>query len=198
MLSALQRQRMTEPFPEFQDPVERIGLAPNRTGGLHRLGRFASRTGRHYARTRNHDFGAERRSNVSALLPWLQHRLVSERKVPAQGLTSQSVSAAEKFIPNEVRRGYFEDCLEQRPSLWTAYQCDWLASFESLERDPSKNGRFRDAIAGNAVTTQKRVIRPYDPLTSPHATAGFWGLKKTTPTILWDLNLTQAEGTPHG
>lgn len=189
---------MTEPFPEFQDPVERIGLAPNRTGGLHRLGRFASRTGRNYARTRNHDFGAERRSNVSALLPWLRHRLVSERKVPAQGLTSQSVSAAEKFIPKGIWHGDFEDCLEQRPSLWTAYQGDWLASFERLERDPSKNGRYRHAIAGNAGTTQKRVIRPYDPLTCPHAKAGFWGLKKTTPTILWDLNLTQAEGTHHG
>lgn len=189
---------MTEPFPEFKDPVERIGLAPNRTGGLHRLGRFASRTGRHYARTRNHDFGAERRSNVLALLPGLRHRLVSEREEPAQGLTSQSVSADEKFIPKGVWRGYFEGWLEQRPSPRSAYQCDWQASFKRLERDPSKNARHRDAIAGNAGTTQKRVIRPYDRVTCPHATAGFWGFKKTTRTILWDLNLTQAEGTPHG
>lgn len=147
LLSALQRRRMTEPFPDFKDPVEPIGLAPHRTGGLHRLGRFASRTGRHYARTRNHNFGAERRSNVSALIPGLQHR---------------------------------------------------LASFERLERDPAKNARHRDAIAGNAGITQKRVIRPYGRLTCPHAKDGFWGLKKTTPAILWDLNLTRAEGTPHG
>ena len=189
---------MTEPFPEFKDPVERIGFEPNRTGGLHRLGRFASRTGRHFPRKKNHDFGAERRSNVLALLPGLRHRLVSEGKEPAQGLAFRSVPAAERFIQEWVWRGYFEGRLEQRPSLWTAYQCDWLASFKRLERDPSKNARYRDAIAGNAGTTQKRVIRPYDRLTCPHAKAGFWGLKKTPPAILWDLNLTQAEGTPHG
>lgn len=189
---------MTEPFPEFKDPVERIGLAPHRTGGLHRLGCFASRTGRHYARKKNHDFGAERRSNVLALLPGLLHRLVSEGKEPAQGLAFRSVPAAERFIQEGVWRGYFEGWLELRPSLWTAYQCDWLASFKRLERDPSKNARHRDAIAGDTGITQKRVIRPYDRLTCPHAKAGFWGLKKKNPAILWDLNLTQAEETPHG
>lgn len=189
---------MTEPLPEFKDPVERIGLAPNRTGELHRLGRFASRTGRHFTRKKNHDFGAERRSNVLALLPGLLHRLVSEGKEPAQGLAFRSVPAAEKFIPKGVWRGYFEGWLEQRPRLWTADQCDWLASFERLERDPSKNGRRRDAIAGDTRITQKRVIRPYDRLTCHHAKAGFWGLKKKNPAILWDLNLTQAEETPHG
>lgn len=77
---------------------EQIAFTPTRAAGLQRLERFAARTGRHYASTRNYDFGAERRTNVSALSPWIRHRLITEEEVLTRVLASHSLSQAEKFV----------------------------------------------------------------------------------------------------
>ena len=69
---------MTQLFPDFEISSEFVDFKPTRTDGLRRLEQFLARTGRHYASTRNYDFGEGRRSNVSALSPWLRHRLVTD------------------------------------------------------------------------------------------------------------------------
>ncbi|MEM1076544.1 MAG: FAD-binding domain-containing protein [Pseudomonadota bacterium] len=140
---------MTELFPELADAAEPITFKPTRADGLKRLEQFVARTGRHYARMRNYDFGAKRRSNVSALSPWLRHRLITEEEVLARVLAAHSPSAAEKFIQEVFWRTYFKGWLEQRPSVWTQYQRDLMTARDRLANDASLESRFKDATAGN-------------------------------------------------
>lgn len=148
MLQTLSLGLMTETFPGLAEPAESIDFEPTRMAGLRRLERFAARTGRHYARTRNFDFGPARRSNVSALSPWLRHRLVTEEEVLARVLAAQGATAAEKFIQEVFWRTYFKGWLEQRPSVWDAYQRCLLASLRRLESDTALNAAYRDALSG--------------------------------------------------
>ena len=60
---------------------ERPDFTPTRAAGLARLATFAGRAGELYDRCRNYDLGAEQRTNVSALSPWIRHRLITEIEV---------------------------------------------------------------------------------------------------------------------
>lgn len=139
---------MTEMFPEFAEPGEAIAFEPSRADGLKRLEQFLARTGRHYASTRNYDYGAARRSNVSALSPWLRHRLVTEQEVLARVLVAHSPGAAEKFIQEVLWRTYFKGWLEQRPSVWSQYQRALLDALERVELDADLRTNYDDAVSG--------------------------------------------------
>lgn len=104
------------------EQAETIAFTPTRQAGLARLEQFASQAGRQYAKQRNYDFGVDRRGNVSALSPWIRHRLVTEEEVLRATLARHSVSGAEKFVQEVFWRTYFKGWLEQHPSVWTAYQ----------------------------------------------------------------------------
>ncbi|MFK8030646.1 MAG: FAD-binding domain-containing protein [Gammaproteobacteria bacterium] len=95
---------------------------PRRINGLENLERFVARAGRDYERTRNFDFGASNRSNVSGLSPWLRHRLISEEEVLERVLAVHSLSAAEKFVQEVCWRTYWKGWLEQRPQVWRSYR----------------------------------------------------------------------------
>ena len=82
--------------------------APTREAAQTRLDAFVSNAERTYAQTRNSDYGPEKRSNVSALSPWLRHRLILEEDVLRMTLARHSYSAAEKFIQEVFWRGYFK------------------------------------------------------------------------------------------
>ena len=64
----------------------------------------------------------DRRGNVSALSPWIRHRLVTVEEVLRAILARHSVSGAEEFVQEVFWRTYFKGWLEQHPSVWTAYQ----------------------------------------------------------------------------
>ena len=65
LLQKMQVRRVTDMFSDLAAPHETLDFQPTRAAGLQRLEQFVARTGRHYARTRNYDFGADRRNNVS-------------------------------------------------------------------------------------------------------------------------------------
>ncbi|NOD31902.1 DNA photolyase [Ruegeria atlantica] len=140
---------MIEMFSELDEAKETFDFKPTRTSGLIRLKQFAGRTGRHYASTRNYDFGTERRSNVSGLSPWLRHRLITEKEVLATVLASHNFNAAEKFVQEVFWRTYFKGWLEQWPSVWSLYQRDLLSACERLRDDEGLKTRFNDAVNGN-------------------------------------------------
>ena len=94
-------------------------LLPTREEGLRRLRDFLPRAGAAYAARRNHDEGPGRR-NVSALSPWIRHRLITEEETVAAVLTRHSHDAAEKFVQEVFWRTYWKGHLEMRPALWTA------------------------------------------------------------------------------
>lgn len=140
---------MTQLFPDFEISSEFVDFKPTRTDGLRRLEQFLARTGRHYASTRNYDFGEGRRSNVSALSPWLRHRLVTEEELLVRVLAQHSPSTAEKFVQEVFWRTYFKGWLEQRPSVWAHYQRGVMSALEAVEGDVERHARFKDALAGN-------------------------------------------------
>jgi deoxyribodipyrimidine photo-lyase len=99
-----------------------ISFEPTRQAGLARLSAFVPSAGRHYQNTRNADFGPMDRSNVSALSPYIRHRLVTEEEVLRAVLAKHSPAAAEKFIQEVFWRTYFKGHLEIKPVIWTNYR----------------------------------------------------------------------------
>ena len=135
-------------FSDVPAQSEMVVFEPTRVAGLERLEKFAARTGTHYATQRNYDYGVMHRSSVSALSPWIRHRLITEEEVLKQTLAHHSPSAAMKFIQEVFWRGYFKGWLEQHPSVWTHYQSALQAALETLETDAARNLDYSDAIAG--------------------------------------------------
>ena len=102
--------------------MDLTSFEPSRDAGLARLDGFVNAAGRHYQNTRNSDLGPADRSNVSALSPYIRHRLVTEEEVLRAVLVRHSPAAAEKFIQEVFWRTYFKGYLETRPLIWTNYQ----------------------------------------------------------------------------
>jgi deoxyribodipyrimidine photo-lyase len=95
---------------------------PTRSAGLTKLNTFIANAGRHYQNSRNSDFGPDDRSNVSALSPYIRHRMLTEEEVLQTVLAKHSPIAAEKFIQEVFWRTYFKGHLETRPTVWDNYR----------------------------------------------------------------------------
>ena len=122
---------------------------PSRAAGLRRLHEFAQRAGPLYAKSRNFDFGPERRGNVSMLSPYLRHRLVLEQEVLERVLRQHAASACEKFVEEVFWRAYFKGWLEQRPSVWADYRQSVARLLQSLDHDAAALNRYEAAVSGN-------------------------------------------------
>jgi len=132
-------------LPDNDEPVV---FTPTRAAGLARLDRFVGRTGSHYTKQRNYDFGRGRRTNVSALSPWIRHRLITEEEVLRATLARHRPSAAEKFIQEVFWRTYFKGWLEQRPSVWDDYQSSLADALSALGKDRSLRSDYEAAVEG--------------------------------------------------
>ncbi|NNE87113.1 MAG: DNA photolyase [Silicimonas sp.] len=140
----------TDALLGLETPSETVTFAPTRAAGLARLDQFISRAGKHYTSQRNYDFGPERRSNVSALSPWIRHRLITEEEVLKETLARHAPSTAEKFIQEVFWRTYFKGWLEQRPSVWTGYLEGLDKALMSLQKDRAMAVDYEDAIEGRS------------------------------------------------
>lgn len=123
---------------------------PTRAAGLARLGAFAPAMGRCYAAERNHDHGGagEWPANVSALSPYLRHRLVGEEEVLARALADHGADKAEKFVSEVLWRGYFRGWLEQRPAVWDRYLTERDAALAAVEANGGLAHDYRAAVEG--------------------------------------------------
>lgn len=135
-------------FANLPDHPETVAFGPTRQAGLARLESFAARTGTHYASQRNYDLGPAQRSTVSALSPWIRHRLITEEEVLRQTLARHSPTAAMKFIQEVFWRGYFKGWMQQRPSVWTSYQRGLQSAQNELEQSVQRNVDYQSAIEG--------------------------------------------------
>ena len=79
---------------DLSQQLEIPNFKPTRAAGLSRLAQFAERTGDLYDRCRNYDLGPEHRANVSALSPWIRHRLITETAVFAAILDAHSCNTS--------------------------------------------------------------------------------------------------------
>lgn len=123
---------------------------PTRAAGLARLDAFAPAMGRRYAAERNHDRGGagEWPANVSALSPYLRHRLVEEQEVLARALAEHGPDKADKFVSEVLWRGYFRGWLEQRPAVWDRYLVERDEALAGVEANGGLARDYRAAIEG--------------------------------------------------
>jgi deoxyribodipyrimidine photo-lyase len=122
---------------------------PTRAAGLARLAAFVPAAGRAYANGRNSDHGPNQRGNVSALSPYVRHRLVTEREVLSATLGRHSLGSAEKFVQEVYWRTYFKGHLETRPEIWTRYRADVARLSAAVsERGGGLAKAYRAAVEG--------------------------------------------------
>ena len=141
---------MTTPdlFPEAKYQLEAVTFEPTRQAGTAQLKKFITRTGAHYASQRNYDYGPTNRNSVSALSPWIKHRLITQEEVLTQTLAHHSLSASMKFVQEVFWRSYFKGWMEQHPSVWHSYLNSLETALEALERDKFRKTDYDEAIAG--------------------------------------------------
>ncbi|MEL6201087.1 MAG: FAD-binding domain-containing protein [Pseudomonadota bacterium] len=134
---------MTDLFPQ------NINFEASRSAGLARLKSFVPSTGAKYRNERNHDYGPDNRSNVSALSPWIRHRLITEEEVCASVLDQFGLSSTEKFIQEVMWRTYWKGWLELRPSAFDIYQADLETALEVAEANGAIRHDYNAAVEGN-------------------------------------------------
>jgi deoxyribodipyrimidine photo-lyase len=118
---------------------------PTREAGFARLHRFVAEAGRNYQYSRNSDLGPGDRSNVSALSPYIRHRMLTEEEVLQTVLAKHTPVTAEKFIQEVFWRTYFKGHLETRPSLWNNYR----ATLQNLKMTGGLATTYNGAVLAN-------------------------------------------------
>ena len=136
----------TEPSPG--PDLAQVTWVPTRSAGLARLAAFLPAAGRSYAARRNHDPGPGDRSTVSALSPWIRHRLIAESEVVACVLQQHRYDAAEKFIQEVCWRTYWKGWLQLRPAMLVRFDAERRAQQARLRTDPTLAQRVADAQGG--------------------------------------------------
>ena len=102
-------------------------MEPTRAAGLARLAAFTPLMGHAYADGRNFDPGPGKPGYVSALSPYIRHRLITEQEVVATAIAAHGAEVAEKFIQEVFWRSYWKGWLAQRPAVWDAYRARVVA-----------------------------------------------------------------------
>ncbi len=137
-------------LPGLKDRQESLAFVPTRAAGLARLEQFVSRAGQYYSSQRNYDFGPKQRRNVSALSPWIRHRLITEEEVLNATLARHSLPSADKFVQEVFWRSYFKGWLEQRHSIWSTYQKGLADALNRLEEGQAMATNVQDAVSGRS------------------------------------------------
>ena len=138
---------MQDTLFEIEQPTS-VDWTPTVAAAEARLKAFAPRAGKAYAGQRNFDFGPEDRSNVSALSPWLRHRVITEEAVLAETLQHHSPAGAEKFIQEVFWRAYFKGWLEHRPSIWSEYRAALVEQTQRYEKNAGLARAYDEAVTG--------------------------------------------------
>lgn len=126
-----------------------INFDATRKASLERLEAFAPFAGTTYRTERNFDYGPANRSNVSALSPWVRHRLITEQEICARVMQDFALSSTEKFIQEVFWRTYWKGWLEMRPSVWSIYETDRMEALERTQTNGNMRSGYHTAIEGN-------------------------------------------------
>ena len=121
---------------------------PTREAGLKRLKEFAPLAGETYSNERNFDFSSTKKNSVSALSPWIKHRLITEEEVLIEILKYHSPHSAMKFIQEVFWRGYFKGWLEQHPTVWSHHNEKLIKEYTKLENNKFEKENYMFAING--------------------------------------------------
>mgnify|MGYP006276761287 CR=1 FL=1 len=136
-------------------------MLPTRAAGLARLADFTPLMGRAYAEGRNFDPGPGKASYVSALSPYIRHRLITEQEVVAAAIAAHGAAVAEKFIQEVFWRSYWKGWLAQRPAVWEAYCARVAASLRALPEGYEAATKGKTGIACFDAWVQELVETGY-------------------------------------
>lgn len=114
-----------------------------RVEGLQTLARFLPHAGTSYAQGRNFVPGI-----VSALSPYVRHRLITEPEIVAAVLQRHSLKEAEKFLQEICWRTYWKGWLEMRPSVWADYLQELGMLRDRMAGDPDLQDRVQKTERG--------------------------------------------------
>ena len=123
-------------------------FVPTREAGLKRLKEFAPLAGEIYSNKRNFDFSSVRKNSVSALSPWIKHRLITEEEVLIEILKHHNPHSAMKFIQEVFWRGYFKGWLEQHPTVWSHHNEKLIKEYVKLENNKFIKENYMSAVNG--------------------------------------------------
>ena len=121
---------------------------PTREAGLKRLKEFAPLAGEIYSNKRNFDFSSIEKNSVSALSPWIKHRLITEEEVLIEILKYHNTNSAMKFIQEVFWRGYFKGWLEQHPTVWSHHNEKLIKEYVKLENNKFIKENYMSAVNG--------------------------------------------------
>jgi len=116
----------------------------SRAKAIDKLNNFVEQNLNDYSKSRNFDFGANNRSNISCLSPYITHGVVNELEVIDKSLKKFSFSKNEKFIQEVLWRVYWKGWLELRPKVWS----DYLIELEKIKSEFKSNQNYLDTIEG--------------------------------------------------
>ncbi|MEM9334787.1 MAG: FAD-binding domain-containing protein [Pseudomonadota bacterium] len=128
---------------------EQTRLSATRQSALGKAAEFLDDGAPSYTKRRNFDYGPARRGNVSALSPYVRHRLLLEQELVAAAVQAHGASTTAKFIEEVFWRAYFKGWLEHHPSVWQRYQADTTSLIRSIENDNELLDRYTTAVEGN-------------------------------------------------
>lgn len=125
-----------------------VNFTPTRMAGQERLANFVLNAGARYRNERNFDYGPNDRANVSALSPWVRHRLITEQEIAETIVAHYALGSVEKFIQEVLWRTYWKGWLELRPSVFTAYETGRNDALDALAANRGLQTAYDQAISG--------------------------------------------------
>lgn|GEM_PF-2600157 len=135
---------------------------PTRAAGHQRAVEAVPRLGAAYGRDRNHDRGLGNENTVSALSPYVRHRLITERELVAAVIARHGARAHDvgRIVTAYAPTGYAADALD----------------------------RARADAAGDGIVIET-VLRGWDARAWPHATRGFFPFTERIPGLVRDAGI---------
>ena len=122
-----------------------MNFSPSRASAIDNLNQFVENNLFEYSRLRNFDFGANNRSNISCLSPYITHGIISELELIKKSLSKFSFTKNEKFIQEILWRTYWKGWIELRPNVWT----DYLDELKKIRNEFKDNADYKNALEGN-------------------------------------------------
>ena len=117
---------------------------PSRAAAIEKLSIFVENGLLNYSKSRNFDYGPEKRSNISCLSPYISHGVLNEQEIIDRSLKKYSFIKNEKFIQEVLWRIYWKGWLELRPNVWS----DYLIELKKIREDFKDNKEYLNAIEG--------------------------------------------------
>mgnify|MGYP001353483208 FL=1 len=117
---------------------------PSRAAAIEKLSIFVENGLLNYSKSRNFDYGPEKRSNISCLSPYITHGVINEQEVIDRSLKKYSFIKNEKFIQEVLWRIYWKGWLELRPKVYT----DFINDVKKIKDDFKDNKNYLNALEG--------------------------------------------------